>query len=169
MAKSKKVTYEKAWYAVAVARVLLGLVFLWAFFDKAFGLGFATKSDTAWIVGGSPTSGYLDRGINPESPLFGFFNNLAGQPWVDWLFMLGLLGIGSALVLGIGLRIAAVAGTTLLVLMWASALPLENNPVIDDHLVYASVLWIAALAPRKWSLANRWLAVDYVKKNSWLW
>ena len=29
---------------------------------------------------------------------------------VDWLFMLGLLGIGVALILGVALRIAAASG-----------------------------------------------------------
>ncbi len=167
--KTKTVNYQKAWYAVAAARILVGLIFLWAFFDKAFGLGFATVSAKAWINGGSPTTGFLLKGVNPESPFLGFFNGLAGQGWVDWLFMLGLLGIGTALVFGVGLRIAAVAGSVLLVLMWASSLPLENNPLIDDHLVYAAVLWIVALSPRKLSLLNKWLAVDYVKKNPWLW
>ncbi|MBB4941692.1 archaellin [Streptosporangium album] len=37
--------------------------------------------------------------------------------------MLGLLGIGAALVLGAGIRVAAVTGTLLLVLMWAPSRP----------------------------------------------
>ena len=51
--------------------------------------------------------------------------------------MLGLLGIGVALILGIGMRVAAVAGALLLVLMWTAVLPPENNPFMDDHLIYA--------------------------------
>ena len=169
MAKKRAVNYNKAWYALAVSRMMIGFVFLWAFLDKTFGLGFATAADKSWLSGGSPTSGFLQFGVNPESPFAAMFNNLAGSAWVDWLFMLGLLGIGLALILGIGVRIAAVAGSLLLVLMWLALLPLENNPVIDDHLVYAVVLWVVALAPRKWSLVDWWLSNDYVKKNSWLW
>ncbi len=60
--------------------------------------------------------------------------------------MVGLLGIGLALVLGVGLRIAAVAGGLLLVLMWAAELPLTTNPFMDDHIVYAVVLAGLALA-----------------------
>ena len=36
-----------------------GFIFLWAFLDKSFGLGYATPSDNAWIHGGSPTTGFL--------------------------------------------------------------------------------------------------------------
>ena len=165
----KHPTYKNAWYMLAVARIMIGFVFLWAFFDKTFGLGLSTKVSNAWVSGGSPTAGFLSKGVNPDSPFASMFNSLAGQGWVDWLFMLGLLGIGLALILGIGLRIAAVSGTILLGLMWLALLPLDNNPVIDDHLVYAAVLWVAALSKREWSLTNWWLSNDFVKKNSWLW
>ena len=165
----KHPTYKNAWYALALARIMLGFVFLWAFLDKTFGLGFATESAKAWVNGGSPTTGFLQHGVNPESPFAAVFNGLAGMAWVDWLFMLALLGIGLALVLGIGLRVAAVAGTILMVLMWAALLPLENNPVVDDHLIYAALLWVVALSRREWSLTDWWLSQDFVKKNKWLW
>ncbi|MFD7659099.1 hypothetical protein ACFV4N_34405, partial [Actinosynnema sp. NPDC059797] len=45
--------------ALAVLRVATGLVFLWAFLDKAFGFGYATKAANAWVDGGSPTRGFL--------------------------------------------------------------------------------------------------------------
>lgn len=165
----KHPTYKNAWYALAVARIMIGLVFLWAFFDKLFGLGFSTAADKSWLSGGSPTAGFLQFGVNPDGPLAGMFQSLAGLAWVDWLFMLGLLGIGLALVLGIGLRIAAVTGSLLMIMMWLALLPLENHPVIDDHLVYAVVLWMAASARREWSLTDSWLSLDFVKKNKWLW
>ncbi len=170
MVKAKKqVNYEKAWYALAVARVLLGFVFLWAFLDKTMGLGFATQHGKAWLDGVSPTTGFLKFGVNADGPFVDFFHSLANNPLVDWMFMLGLLGIGLALILGIGLRVAAVAGSLMLVMMWAAELPLENNPVIDEHIVYAALLWVVAFAPRKWSLIDTWLQTKYVKKNSWLW
>ena len=59
--------------------------------------------------------------------------------------MVGLAGIGVALLLGIGMRVAAVAGGLLLVLMWTAVLPPENNPFMDDHLIYAAVLAVLAL------------------------
>lgn len=165
----KHPTYKYAWHMLALARVMIGFVFLWAFLDKTFGLGFATEASKSWLNGGSPTTGFLQFGVNPESPFASVFSSLAGMAWVDWLFMIGLLGIGLALILGIGLRIAAVAGTLLLVMMWAAVLPLENNPVVDDHLVYAVVIWVAALSRREWSLTDWWLSLDLVKRNQWLW
>jgi thiosulfate dehydrogenase [quinone] large subunit len=63
----------------------MGLIFLWAFFDKLLGLGFATKAENAWINGGSPTSGFLLHGT--KGPFAEFFQSLAGIPTVDWLFM----------------------------------------------------------------------------------
>ncbi len=167
--KSNTSNYKHAWYALALTRILLGFVFLWAFLDKTFGLTFATAPEKAWLAGASPTTGFLKMGVNPDSPFAAFFNSLAGNPLVDWLFMLGLLGIGLALVLGVALRIAAAAGTVLLVMMWLALIPLENNPLIDDHIVYAAVLWVVAAGRREFSLAKWWTNVDVVKRNKWLW
>ncbi|MDF5754407.1 hypothetical protein [Spongiactinospora sp. TRM90649] len=126
----------------AIARIALGWVFLWAFVDKLFGLGFATPAARAWVNGGSPTTGFL-KGAG-ENALGGVFGALAGQVWVDWLFMLGLLGVGVALMVGAGLRVAAVAGGLMMLLMWAAQFPLETNPFIDDHVIY--VVLLAGLA-----------------------
>jgi thiosulfate dehydrogenase [quinone] large subunit len=125
-------------YVWAVARITIGWVFLWAFLDKVFGWGFATPTERAWINGGSPTTGFL-KGTSDHT-LGGLFSNLAGQAWVDWLFMTGLAGIGTALILGAGMKIAATTGALLMVFMWAASLPLETNPFIDEHIVYAIVL-----------------------------
>ncbi|MCU1677780.1 MAG: hypothetical protein JWM93_2538 [Frankiales bacterium] len=124
-------------YAAAVARLALSFTFLWAFFDKAFGLGKSTASAKSWINGGSPTKGFLG-GV--KGTFHGMFNSMAGVPIYDWLFMLALLGVGTALLLGIGMRIATVSGGLLLVMMWAASLPLATNPFLDDHLIYATVL-----------------------------
>ncbi|MFF4189679.1 hypothetical protein [Nonomuraea sp. NPDC001831] len=151
-------------YVWAVARIAIGWIFLWAFLDKTFGWGFATPANKAWIAGGSPTTGFL-KGTG-ENALGGLFASLAGQAWVDWLFMAGLLGIGLALVLGIGTRVAAVTGTLMLVLMWAAELPLANNPFMDEHIVYAIVLIGLALAGAGTTLGLGNLLV--VRRNAWL-
>lgn len=125
-------------YTWAIARLSLGWVFLWAFLDKTFGLGFATESGKGWIDGGSPTEGFLTFGA--KGPLKGFYNDLAGSTVMDWLFMIGLVGIGLALMLGIGIRIAAITGSVLMLMMFSALLQPENNPFVDDHVVYAVVL-----------------------------
>lgn len=166
---SKKVTQTgvNTWYALAVARILLGFIFLWAFLDKLLGLGYATPSARAWVNGGSPTTGFLK---NVEGPFAGLFNGMAGSAWADWLFMAGLLGIGVALILGVAVRVAAVSGIVMMVLMWMAVLPLENNPVVDDHIVYAAVLAVIAFAlpQQRLSLAGWWQRQPFVRKNAWL-
>jgi len=47
-------------YIWALLRFSLGWIFLWAFVDKLFGLGFATESGKGWIDGGSPIFGFLN-------------------------------------------------------------------------------------------------------------
>jgi thiosulfate dehydrogenase (quinone) large subunit len=151
---------------LAVLRIGFGLTFLWAFFDKLLALGFHTGydqegnldrfGDAAWINGGSPTEGFLAFGA--DGPFKEFYNSIAGAAWADWLFMLGLLGIGLALTLGIGMRIAAATGALLYVLMWSVVLPPENNPVLDDHLLAAVTLVVLALtyAGDTWGLGRVW-------------
>lgn len=125
-------------YVWATARIALSTVFLWAFFDKLLGLGHSTPAAKAWVEGGSPTEGFLANA--PTGPFAEFYNGLAGAVWADWLFMLGLAGIGAALLLGIGMRIAAVSGALMMVMMWTAVLPPENHIFMDDHLIYAIVL-----------------------------
>jgi len=150
-------------YVWAVTRVALGFIFLWAFLDKLIGLDHATPSAKSWLNGGSPTSGYLS-GV--DGPFAGVFNRLAGQTWADWLFMIALLAIGVALIVGIGMRIAAVSGGLLLVFMWAASLPIATNPFLDDHLVYVLVLAGLALghAGNTLGLGQRWSQLPIVKR-----
>lgn len=148
---------------------MLAFVFLWAYFDKLFGLGISTAADKSWASGVSPTAGFLTGAGQGTGPLADWFGSLAGQGWVDWAFMLSLLLIGSALLLGIGLRLAAVAGTVLLGLMWFALQPLENNPFIDEHVIYIALLWAFAFGRREWSMVDWWMQQGKVKKNPWLW
>jgi thiosulfate dehydrogenase [quinone] large subunit len=138
---------------LAVLRISMGFIFLWAFLDKTFGLHYSTPSARAWIHGGSPTKGFLSS--VEVGPFKSFFHSIAGDAWANWLFMLGLLGIGLALILGIGVRVAAVAGVILLALMWlaefppaqhtsAGALTMSTNPFVDDHFLDAVVLIVLA-------------------------
>ena len=104
--------------ALALSRVAVGFIFLWAFLDKFFGLGYATPADRAWIHGGSPTTGFLSTVA--VGPFGSFYHSVAGTWWVNTLFMLGLFAIGVALILGVAMRTTMFAGP-LLVMMWAAA------------------------------------------------
>lgn len=116
----------------------MGFVFLWAFFDKVFGLGFATTPEKAWIHGGSPTSGFLSMAV--RGPFAEIFHSLAGVAIVDWMFMLGLLFVGLTLIFNKFVKLGSWAGVLMLSFMYLALLWPENNPIIDEHLVYILVL-----------------------------
>ena len=128
-------------------RLAMAFIFLWAFLDKLFGWGFATKSADSWLNGGSPTTGFLS--FATRGPLEAIFKSMAGIAVVDWLFMLGLLGVGLTLLLNRYVKWGALAGIVMMLLMWLAAFPPENNPFVDEHIVYALVLGILSFAHRK--------------------
>ena len=77
--------YGASGYIWGILRIGMGWIFLWAFFDKLFGLGFATKAEGAWVNGGSPTFGFLN--FASKGPLAEIYQSMAGNAVVDWLFM----------------------------------------------------------------------------------
>jgi thiosulfate dehydrogenase (quinone) large subunit len=167
-------TRVSAW--LAGLRFATGFVFLWAFLDKTFGFGYATPKDGAWIRGGSPTEGFLNAVA--VGPFESVFHDMAGTAWADWLFMLGLLGIGVAVIAGIGLRAAAVTGTVLMLLMWAAEWPLARhtsggdptmsvNPLVDYHIVYALALITIALthAGDRFGFGRQWARLPFVRRH----
>ncbi|MFD4974590.1 hypothetical protein [Streptomyces sp. NPDC058424] len=166
-------------YALASLRILTGFVLLWAFLDKVFGLGYATASGKGWIDGGSPTKGFLSSVA--VGPMESTFHSWAGQTWADWLFMLGLLAIGVAVMTGVALRPAAVAGTAMMALMWIAEWPpakhlsngapsMSTNPFADYHLIYAVALVAVAAtgAGATWGLGRPWARLPIVRDHTWL-
>jgi thiosulfate dehydrogenase [quinone] large subunit len=147
---------NNAKYIWATLRILMGWMFFWPFLDKLLGLGFGTAPESAWIRGGSPTAGFL--GFGTAGPFAPIFQAIAGNPIVDILFMAGLLLIGLALLTGIGVRIAGYSGTALVLMMWLAHLPPDNNPLIDEHIVYAALLvGLATVRAGQWvGLGKRW-------------
>jgi len=170
--------------ALAALRIAFGVTFLWAFFDKLLALGFSTGAvtneagvktgtdffakDSAWLNGGSPTEGFLAFGVPAHNPFKGMFNSMAGDTWVNVLFMMGLLGIGLALTFGIGMRVGAACGALMYLFMYAASLPLENNPVVDDHLIGAicAVVLGLTLAGDTWGFGRAWAKTGLVKAHS---
>ena len=145
----------------------MGLVFLWAFFDKVFGLGFATTVEKSWLAGGSPTTGFLANAVH--GPFANFYHGLAGSGLVDWLFMLGLLFVGITLTLGIMTKLGSLAGFLILLLMYtAVGIWPTNHPFIDDHFIYALVMLLFMFSePGKYfGLANKWANTSLVQRYS---
>lgn len=157
-------------YLWTATRVILGFIFLWSFFDKLFGLGFATPSAQAWINGGSPTSGFLKFGVT--GPFSDFFHSLSGSVIVDSLFMLALFVIGAGLILGIAVRMTSLVGALLVFLMWMALLFPKNNPIFDEHTVYFVIfISLAATTIRSedyFGFGRWWKSLKVVKNNSFL-
>lgn len=144
-------------------RLVLGWTIFWAFLDKLFGL-YPTSTSAAWINGGSPTAGYLAYGTS--GPLEGFYSGLAENVIVDSLFMLALLAIGLALLLGIGMRIAGYAGAIFMIILWSTHLPPAYNPIVDEHIFYAiALLGMAHVRAGQWFGLGEWWANQSIVKR----
>lgn len=146
---------NKERYVWVALRIGMGWLFLWPFLDKLFGLGFATGPEDAWIAGGSPTFGYLK--FATSGPFAPIFQGFAGNPVADWLFMLGLLSIGLALLFGVGVTIAGYSGAVMMLSLWLSNLPPEHNPFLDEHIIYTIVLiGLATVQAGQWVGLGKW-------------
>ena len=159
--------------ALAVLRLSTGFIFLWAFLDKTFGLGFSTPVAKSWINGGTPSQGFLNSPA-VVGPLKPFFAAIA-SPTSDVLFMIGMLAIGVAVMLGIGLRVSAVVGTVILLFMYLAewtfgANSASTNPVIDYHIIYALALIVVAVlsAGDGWGFGLAWKRLSFVQSHRWL-
>lgn len=170
----RKYIADGSLYAWAILRITLGYTFLWAFIDKLFGLGFSTCKNAAtgvvnvgcsqaWIHGGSPTKGFLANATS--GPFADFYHKLSGHWWVDVLFMFGLLVVGVGLLLGVWVRVASFIGIVMLLLMWSALLWPANSPGIDEHIVYALILFGVALTDEHqvWGLRKHWAKTDLAK------
>ncbi len=183
------------WTALSIARIGIGFVFFWAFIDKLFALGFHTGWTTskdgvstldrfgpdAWIHGGQITKGYLMSasggfGGEPTGVYGEMFKgwgtwSIGSFRPLDWLFMLGLAGVGIALMAGIGTKLGAWSGVGLLLLMYIAHFDNTNNPIIDEHIVYGFAIVgivFVELQRQAVGLGTWWRKLPIVQKNNWL-
>jgi thiosulfate dehydrogenase [quinone] large subunit len=171
--ESAIVTSASGRRTLAVLRIATGFIFLWAFLDKTFGLGYSTTRAQAWINGGTPSQGFLKSPavVGPFKP---FFAAIA-SPTTDVLFMLGMLAVGVAVILGIGLRISAIASTIILLFMYLAEWSFgpnaaSTNPVVDYHIIFALSLIVVAVlsAGDAWGLGRSWKRLNIVQNHRWL-
>jgi thiosulfate dehydrogenase [quinone] large subunit len=88
--------------------------------------------------------------------------------WVDWVFMLSMLGIGLALLLGVGVKLASLGGIAWMAIFFtATAIWPEHNPFVDEHVIEALVLagLFLANAGRYLGLGKIWQRTELVKKH----
>ena len=127
----------------AVVRVAVGLIFLTAGLQKAFlsaepfdasgFLKFATTG-TPWL--GAPVEGVV---YNPTHELWvNLAANTTLMPFVNWLVVFGQIAIGTALILGLFTRFAALMGTIMMLFFFVAAWEFEHG-IVNQHLTYALV------------------------------
>ena len=88
--------------------------------------------------------------------------------WVDWVYMLSMLLIGTALILGVGVRLAALGGIAWMAIFYtATAIWPEHNPFVDEHVIDVLVLagLFLANAGRYYGLGKVWQRVEFVKRH----
>ncbi|MGB9957886.1 DoxX family protein [Haloferax prahovense] len=166
--------YSERWvgYSLFLLRVVMG----WTLFQ-----GGITKLVTYLDADPSnnwTAAGYLANAIPEGNPLMGLWSSMAGSPLIDMLNMWGLTLAGLALILGAFVRFSAFWGAVMMLFYWAAALeggilaglPLAHGWVVDDHIVYAVLLFgLGAFG------AGRILGVDaylenmeFVRRNRWM-
>ncbi len=155
--------YEKGQYALSSFRIMVGWLLIWGFLDKLFGLGFQTPAGSGMIDGGSPSSFVVYAG---GGVFFDFFKSLAGNFYVDLLFMAGLLGIGTVLILGIAPKVTLVLTAVFMMVMYCVHVPPLDNPIIDHRILIIvgmlAVYWLGGF--EKLSLNPWWRSTVIVEK-----
>lgn len=153
---------EKALQSVlALIRIMIGLMLVFAFFDKLIGLDSPTPQGMGMLDGYSPTKDYLLY----NDGWFSWFFNWMGQFYVvtDILVMIGLLGTGICFVLGIGKKPSVLAFSLMTIMFWMSCLPTSDMPILDYHLIYLVAMIAVYYGDgfERWGLEERW-------KGTWL-
>lgn len=152
---------QMAW---AKLRIVLGLMFLWSFVDKMWGLGFPTTPRQALANGGEPIAAWLNN--MTSGPFASWFQMLADRTWIEWVVMLVMLVVGVGLTFGIMTRLASWLGIIFLALAYLASFPPENNPLLSEQIVYMIILFAFTRVQvgNVWGCGAKWAKMDIVKK-----
>jgi thiosulfate dehydrogenase [quinone] large subunit len=135
----QSVEFEYSEKAIGYAIVGLRIVMGWILFQG----GISKVLDPSWTAAGFLT--HLPEG----NPFVGFFGAMAGNGLIDMLNAWGLTLTGLGLILGALTRFNAFWGAVMMMFYWMASLtggllqgfPLEHGYFVDDHLVYAVLLF----------------------------
>lgn len=152
-------------YAIVAMRVLMG----WILFQG----GIVKVLDPEWTA-----AGFLQFAIPEGNPFTAQFAVMAGSPLIDGLVAWGLTLTGLGLIIGALVRWNAFWAAFMMVMFWAASLqggllaglPLEHGWVVDDHLVYAILLFALGAfgAGRLYGVDAILENTPTVTKNKWL-
>ncbi len=167
---------------VAVLRVAVGIILLWAGLEKLLGAGpngwsaagflkFGTAGTLGWpFVSGEPAEGTI---FNPTHDFWvGLAGNDAAMGIVNFLVVFGETALGIALILGILTRLSAALSALMMFLFFLAAWDFQFG-IVNQHLTYMVVyLAVAGLGAGKYygldgMLAERGVAADRPWLRKW--
>ncbi|MBX0322523.1 DoxX family membrane protein [Halomicroarcula sp. F13] len=166
--------YSEHWigYAILSLRLTMGWVLLQGGLTKLVTYLDATAENN-WTA-----AGYLANAIPEGNPFTGMFASMAGSPLVDMLVMWGLTLTGIGLIVGAFVRWNAFWAAVMMMMFWAASLqgglmaglPLAHGWVIDDHVVYAALLFgLGAIGAGRILGLDAYLEqLEVVQNNAWL-
>ena len=164
--------YSETWigYSLVVLRVVMGWTLLQGGLTKLVTYLDANPENN-WTA-----AGFLANAIPEGNPFTGFFAGMAGSPIIDVLVMWGLTLTGLGLILGAFVRWNAFWGAVMMLFFWAASLegglmaglPLAHGWVVDDHIVYAALLFgLGAFGAGRILGLDRYLEqIEWVRSNS---
>ena len=138
---------NKAYLATAALRIVLGWYMLFAGIEKIL--------DPGWTA-----QGFL-MGAKTFPEFYAWFAAPAQPWWVDPLNAWGITLIGVALLLGVFVRPAALAGAALMFLYYFPQVTypftLPHGFIVDDHIINAAAFLAIAFSPmaRRYGLAQK--------------
>jgi thiosulfate dehydrogenase [quinone] large subunit len=166
--------YSETWigYALFGMRLVMGWVLLQGGLTKLVTYLDADPANN-WTA-----AGYLANAVPAGNPFAGAFAAMAGNPVIDMLNMWGLTLTGLALLLGAFVRFSAFWGAVMMLFYWASSLegglfaglPLAHGWVVNDHIVYAVLLFgLGAFGAGRIFGVDAYLEdLEFVQGNRWL-
>jgi len=172
-----KVTDRRHALAIALGRIVIGIIFLWAGLEKIVGEGLTTWSASGFLkfatngtLGWPFVSGEVAEGT-VFNPTHDFWVNLAGNDGlltvINYMVMLGELGIGIALILGVLTRLTALLGTLMMLLFFVAAWDFAFG-IVNQHLTYAVVNAAWASSGRQLLRLDASLAAAPAAGRTWL-
>lgn len=164
---------------VGLARIVIGLIFLWAGLEKVLGSGaggfdasgflkFGTGGSLGWpFVTGEVAEGTI---FNPTHSLWtGLADNATAMSIINILVPYGQIGIGVSLILGLFTRFGAAMGTLMMIFFFFAAWDFAYG-IVNQHLTYAVVTFglavigagnfyglDAIVGPRVGATLRRWI------------
>jgi thiosulfate dehydrogenase [quinone] large subunit len=143
-----RTTASLSWYpkAVAIGRIVIGVIFLWAGLEKVIGgagewsakgfLAFGTGGTLGWPFVTEVVEGTV---FNPTHDFWvGLSANEGVMSVINLLVPFGQVAIGTSLILGIATRFASAMGALMMLFFFFAAWDFAYG-IVNQHLTYAVV------------------------------